>query len=208
MPMNQKELKEWAAKQEKKLKREKYEQCALMNFRSYLGGMTNGLEDSAVQLLWARSLAYDLYSKLKKDNNMLGGGLYKSEVTYYYVESDDPQEKAPTVTKDKTSGAKEVTFTGAGQCAWFMDQIGNALVPMAKLKEGELAVLGAYNKDWKHNFVVLAPDETTIAANEVVVFDAWALAFGVPVEQCWGVKADKSWLARKWSSTKIERVYK
>lgn len=208
MPMNQKELKEWAGKQEKKLKRERYEQCALMNFRSYLGYMTVGLEGPEVQLLWARSLAYDLYSKIKKDNNLQGGGFYKTPVTYYYVESEDPLKEAPTVSREKTTGAKEVTITGAGQCAWFMEQVGDALVPMAKLKEGELAILGVYNKEWKHNFVVLAPDENTIDADEVVVFDAWALAFGVPAEQCWGVKADKSWIAKKWSSTKIERVYK
>jgi hypothetical protein len=207
MGMSQDELKIWADAQKKKkdLKPERYEVSALMNFRSYLGGMTKGLKGPAIQLLWARSLAYDLYSQVQK-NHLGAGGWYSAPLLFSYDEGSNPKADPPTVFKGK-EGAKQGQLTGAGQCAYFMQTVGNALKPMAGLKTGQMAVLGCYHKGWKHNFVILAPDANTMTAADVVMFDGWALAFGVNPDDCWGVKADESWLAGVWQGISIEQVY-
>ena len=203
MPMNQQELYDWA--QKKLRNKAKYEACALMNFRSYLGGMTRGMSGTEVQLLWARSLAYDAAAKIGK--NLLPGGWYTPALKFSYNEGTPQLSTPPTVFLGNTSGSKQDQISGAGQCAWFMDRVGDELKGPAGLKTGEMAVLGCYHPGWHHNFVVLAPDAQTVAADEVVMIDGWALAFGNSAATCWGAKADASWLKDVWTGITISKVY-
>lgn len=205
MGMSQQELQEWA---QKKLKNKgKYETCALMNFRSYLGDddMTGILTGTQIQLLWARSLAYDAAAKIGK--NLQQGGWCNPQVKFSYHESNEPRVKAPTVFLENNGGSNQGQFSGAGQCAWFMDRIGDDLRGPASLKIKEMAVLGCYHSGWHHNFVVLAPDAHTLTAANVVIVDAWALAFGTPAATCWGAKADQSWLQDNWTGISITQAY-
>jgi hypothetical protein len=203
MGMSQQELYDWV---QKKLKNKaKYESCALMNFRAYLGDMTDILTGSEIQLLWARSLAYDAASKIGK--GLLEGGWYASALKFSYNEANLKDTEPPTVFLGKEIGNKQGQFSGAGQCAWFMDRIGDDLRGPAVLKQDVMKVLGCYHSGWKHNFVALAPDAITVTANDLVVVDAWALAFGTPAATCWGVKANESWLADHWNGVSIKKVY-
>ena len=68
-----------------------------------------------------------------------------------------------------------------------MDRVGNALKPYTQVGSAEregVKILGCYHAGWKHNFVVVAPDSTTTTDTSVVMFDGWALAFGVASVQC------------------------
>jgi hypothetical protein len=88
-----------------------------------------------------------------------------------------------------------------------MDRIGDDLRGPASLKIGEMAVLGCYHSGWHHNFVVLAPSAVTLTAADVVMIDAWALAFGISAATCWGAKADKSWLKDAWKGITVTKTY-
>jgi hypothetical protein len=239
--MNQDQLYRWAQTQCKKgdLSQRKYQNCALMNFGSYLGPMTRGTSWAALQLIWARALLYNELSKNEK-NKLGNGGWYPSELTCSYTQGTEPnppdyssvdetdsdyedkcdaiyrdyvveqRKYPPKISANKDAESTKITLTGAGQCAWFMDRVGQALKSYTQVgvaATNGVKILPCYHSSWQHNFVLVAPDATTSTAGDVVMFDAWALAFGVSADLCWGAKAQASWLNGVWSNLTIGTPY-